>query len=79
LSSSPHFAYRAPNGYPKSPDRPACDEKGGYYLITTPEELQDFLRCEYQAKMNDMQQTVEAMTKAASQCWGPDTIQLKLI
>lgn len=57
----------------------ASGENGGYYLIPTPEELQDFLRCEYQAKIIDMRQTVDAMTKAASQRWGPDTIQLKLI
>ncbi len=54
-------------------------ENGGYYLITTPGELKDFLCREYQAKINDMQQTVEAMTKAASQRWGPDTIQLKVV
>ena len=54
-------------------------ENGGYYLITTPEELKDFLCREYQVKIYDMQQTVEAMTKAASQRWGPDTIQLKLV
>ena len=54
-------------------------ENGGYYLITTPDDLQEFLTREYLAKINDMRQTVEAMTKAASQRWGPDSIQLKLI
>ena len=57
----------------------ASGENGGYYLITTPGELKDFLCREYQAKINDMQQIVEAMTKAASQRWGSDSIQLKLI
>jgi predicted DNA-binding transcriptional regulator YafY len=57
----------------------ASGENGGYYLITKPVELQEFLRHEYQAKINDMRQTVEAMTKTASQRWGPDSIQLKLL
>ena len=52
-------------------------EKGGYFLITTPEELDDFLRTEYLAKINDMQETVKEMTKAASQRWGYDSIQRK--
>ena len=54
-------------------------ENGGYYLITTPEELQEFLRTEFQAKIDDMRQTVEAMTRAASQRWGPDSIQLRML
>ena len=54
-------------------------ENGGYYLITTPDDLQEFLSREYQAKINDMRQTVEAMTKTASQRWGPDSIQLKFL
>ena len=57
----------------------AAGENGGYYLITTPEELQEFLRTEFQAKIDDMRQTVEAMTNAASQRWGPDTIQLRML
>lgn len=54
-------------------------ENGGYYLITTPDDLQEFFRREYQAKINDMRQTVEAMTKTASQRWGPDSIQLRML
>ena len=54
-------------------------ENGGYYLITTAEELQEFLNREYEAKINDMRQTIEAMKKTASQRWGPDSIQLKLL
>jgi len=54
-------------------------ENGGYYLITTPDDLQEFLTREYQAKIDDMRQTVEAMTKSASQRWGPDSIQKKLL
>ena len=54
-------------------------ENGGYYLITTPDDLQEFLRREYQAKISDMRQTVEAMTKTASQRWGPDSIQLRML
>jgi hypothetical protein len=57
----------------------AAGENGGYYLITTPEELQEFLRTEYQAKIDDMRQTVESMTNAASQRWGPASIQLRML
>ena len=54
-------------------------ENGGYYLITTPDDLHEFLRREYQAKIDDMRQTVEAMTRAASQRWGPASIQLRML
>ena len=57
----------------------AAGENGGYYLITTPDELQEFLRTEFQAKIDDMRQTVEAMTNAASQRWGPASIQLRML
>ena len=50
----------------------------GYYLITNPADLQDFLSREYLAKISDMRQTVEAMSKSASQRWGLDSIQKKL-
>ena len=53
-------------------------DNGGYYLITNPADLQDFLSREYLAKISDMRQTVEAMSKSASQRWGPDSIQKKL-
>jgi len=52
-------------------------EGGGYYLITTQEELEDFLDSEYRARIDDMQQTMEAMLKAAIQRWGYDSIQRK--
>ena len=52
-------------------------ENGSYYLITTADELQEFLNREYLAEIEDMQQTVQAMTKSASQRWGPDSIQLR--
>jgi hypothetical protein len=54
-------------------------ENGGYYLITTADDLEEFLNREYEEKINDMRQTVEAMKKTASQRWGPDSIQLKLL
>ncbi|MGB5843018.1 MAG: hypothetical protein WBG94_01115 [Anaerolineales bacterium] len=38
-----------------------------------------FLRTEFQAKIDDMRQTVEAMTNAASQRWGPALIQLRML
>jgi len=59
--------------------RKSSRSNSGYYLITTPTDLQEFLVREYQAKINDMRQTVEAMSKSASQRWGPDSIQLKLL
>lgn len=52
---------------------------GGYYLITNQEELEEFLHREYQARIDDMLETMEAMTKAASQRWGYDAIQRKRI
>ena len=68
-------------GADQHPERSGAQSKGssGYYLITTPSDLQEFLVREYQAKINDMRQTVEAMSKSASQRWGPDSIQLKLL
>ena len=56
----------------------SSNDNGGYYLITNPSDLQDFLSREYLAKISDMRQTVEAMSKSASQRWGPDSIQKKL-
>jgi len=56
----------------------ASGEDGGYYLIANPEEFQAFLRSEFQARIDDLRQTVAAMTHAACQRWGPDSIQLKL-
>jgi len=56
----------------------ASGENGGYYLIATPEEFQEFISSAFQARIDDLRQTVTAMTKSASQRWGPDSIQLKL-
>ena len=33
---------------------------GGYFLITNQEELEDFLRAEYRARIDDMQGTITA-------------------
>ena len=52
-------------------------EGSGYFLIINQEELEDFLQREYLAKIDDMQQTMEAMIEAASQRWGYDSIQRK--
>ena len=57
--------------------KPKNLEKGGYFLIINQEELEDFLQREYLAKIDDMQQTMEAMIEAASQRWGYDSIQRK--
>ena len=56
----------------------SSNDNGGYYLITNPADLQDFLSREYLAKISDMRQTVESMTKSASQRWGPDSSVKKL-
>ena len=57
----------------------AAGGNGGYYLITTPDELEEFLSTEFLAKIDDMRQTIEAMTNAASQRWGPASIQLRML
>jgi len=36
----------------------ASGENGGYYLIATPEEFQAFLSSEFQARIDDLRQTV---------------------
>ena len=56
----------------------ASGEHGGYYLIATPEEFQEFISSAFQARIDDLRQTVTAMTKSAVQRWGPDSIQFKL-
>ncbi len=51
---------------------------GGYYLITTPEEFQEFLLSEFQTRIDDLRLTAVAMTRAACNRWGADAIQIKL-
>ena len=43
---------------------------GGYYICSSPEELEEFVREEYLPKINDMRETLSAMRKAASKHWG---------
>jgi len=50
---------------------------GGYYMIQSAEEFQDFMTMEYQAKINDMRVTAQAMTKQANRVWG-NALQPKL-
>lgn len=46
---------------------------GGYYLITTQAEYEEFDRQEFEAKISDMAQTRAAMNKAARQMFGQAT------
>ena len=43
---------------------------GGYYLITSLEEFNDFMCTEYMAKIKDMSQTANAMTQTARSKFG---------
>lgn len=43
----------------------AAGEGGGYYLAANAEELEDFFRREFIAKIKDMRETMEAMKAAA--------------
>jgi len=52
--------------------------KGGYYLITEPGEFQEFLRVEFQAKIEDMRQTAAAMAREARKRWGTESMQMRL-
>ena len=52
---------------------------GGYYLITTLEEFNDFMCTEYMAKIKDMSQTANAMTRTAQAQFGPHVMQPRLI
>ena len=51
---------------------------GGYYLITTPEEFQDFVQAEYLAKIIDMHTTLEIMTRSAHRSFTSESTQLRL-
>ena len=52
---------------------------GGYYLITSLDEFNDFMHTEYMAKIKDMSQTANAMTKTAQSQFGPNVLQPRLI
>ena len=52
---------------------------GGYYLITSLEEFNDFMCTEYMAKIKDMSQTANAMTKTARTQFGYLVDQPKLL
>jgi len=51
---------------------------GGYYLITEPAEFQEFLRVEFQAKIDDMRLTAAAMAREARKRWGTESMQMRL-
>ena len=52
---------------------------GGYYLITSLDEFNDFMHTEYMAKIKDMRETVNAMNEAARQQLKTEPLQMKLI
>ena len=56
----------------------AAGENGGYYLISSLDEFNQFMQCEFLAKIKDMSQTAHSMTKAATQQFGPNVNQLAL-
>ena len=52
---------------------------GGYYLITSLDEFNDFMTSEYLAKIKDMGETVKAMNTAAQEQFKRLPGQLRLI
>ena len=52
---------------------------GGYYLITSLEEFNDFMCTEFVAKIKDMSQTANAMNHAARKQFKDSPGQLRLI
>ena len=51
---------------------------GGYYLITSLDEFNDFMHTEYMAKIKDMSQTASAMKSTAQKQFGHLVDQPKL-
>ena len=52
---------------------------GGYYMITSLDEYNDFMHTEYMAKIKDMRETVNAMNYAAREQFKSSPGQLRLI
>jgi predicted transcriptional regulator len=48
----------------------APGENGGYYLVLTAQEFQEFVDTEYLAKIKDMQETLSAMRQSARDVFG---------
>jgi DNA-binding transcriptional regulator PaaX len=48
----------------------APGEDGGYYLVVTAQEFQEFVDTEYLAKIKDMQETLSAMRQSAREVFG---------
>jgi hypothetical protein len=57
----------------------AAGADGGYYLITTMEEFEEFLRTEFVAKVQDMRETANAMTLAAEQQFEKKPVQMQIL
>jgi len=53
--------------------------EGGYYLAQTNEEFQEFDRAEFGAKIADMNETRQAMLKAARQYFDVTAVQAPLL
>ena len=51
---------------------------GGYYLITSMDEYQEFMHCEYLAKIKDMSDTVHAMNHSARKQFNLEPTQPRL-
>jgi len=52
---------------------------GGYYLITSLDEFNDFMHTEYMAKIKDMSETATAMKQTAKDKFGPNVNQPRLL
>lgn len=48
----------------------AAGEGGGYYLIISREEFEEFIQSEFKAKINDMAETVRALERQADAVFG---------
>jgi hypothetical protein len=55
----------------------AAGESGGYYMLTTLAEFEEFDRCEFEAKISDMSETRTAMKRAARERFG-EGVQMAL-
>ena len=51
---------------------------GGFYLIISLDEFNEFIQSEYLLKVQDMTETARLMARTAQRQWGADSVQLIL-
>ena len=56
----------------------AAGENGGYYLISSLDEFNEFMQTEFLSKIRDMSKTAHVMTHAATKKFGGHVNQLSL-